>query len=73
MDDCREMVWDLVQSGVPVDSVDDVVHAVCPASGITIQNNMSPYSVGQIVFEGGIVAKMQLVHEIINAECEYYL
>lgn len=35
-----EMVWDLVQSGVPVDSVDDVIHGVCAAFGITVQDNM---------------------------------
>lgn len=66
------MVWDLVQSGVPVNSMDDVIHAVCSAFGITIQDNTSLHSVGRIVLKCGIAAKMQLVHEIMNAECEYY-
>ena len=70
MDDCREMVWDLVQSGVPMDSVDDVIHVVCAAFGITVTDNMSPRMVGQIILEGRIAAKMQLVHEIMNTECK---
>ena len=58
-----------MQSGVPVDSVDDVIHAVCAAFGITVTDNMSPQTVGWIILEGRIAAKMQLVHEIMNTEC----
>ena len=31
---------------------------------------MSPRTVGRIILEGGIAAKMQLVHEIMSTECK---
>lgn len=67
---CREMIRDLVENGVPVDRVNDVIHSVCDSFSIIVPDKVSPRSVSRIVLEGGFAAKMQLVHEIINANCE---
>lgn len=64
------MIRDLVENGVPVDRVNDVIHSVCDSFSIIVPDKVSPRSVSRIVLEGGFAAKMQLVHEIIHANCE---
>lgn len=64
---CREMIRDLVENGVPVDRVNDVIHSVCDSFSIIMLDKVSPWSVSRIVLEG---VKMQLVHKIIHANCE---
>jgi len=62
----REMVRELVQSGVPIAHVDDAIQAVSAGLGISVQDSISQRSAARIVLEGGIASKIQVGHEISN-------
>lgn len=54
---CREMVRELVQCGVSVERVDDVVHIVCGAFDVEVPDGISARSVSRIVLEGYVASK----------------
>lgn len=66
----RDTIRELIRLGVPVEHVDGVLRAVAGGLGITIQDSISARSVARIILEGGVAAKMQLAHLIINTDCE---
>jgi hypothetical protein len=67
-DGTRHIVRDLVQLGVPMENVSSALEAVAQGLGMKVKGHVSTRSVGRIVLEGGVAAKLQLVHEIEQAE-----
>ncbi|KAF8880977.1 hypothetical protein BD779DRAFT_1445829 [Infundibulicybe gibba] len=63
----RTMSRELVKLGVPVKNVSEAVHSVADGLSIAVTGDISTRSVGRLTLEGGIAAKLQLVHEIENA------
>ena len=63
-DPSRAMVRNLVQLGVPVANVEGAINAVSEQLGVSVQDSLSARTVSRIVLEGGVAAKLQLVHEI---------
>ena len=58
------MSHDLVNHfGVPVENVNDVIHAVAKPLGITVNGKISKRTVSWTVLEGSVAAKLQLVQE----------
>jgi len=66
-DTSREMVRDLVVSGVPLRNVDSVIQTVSHGVGVDLRDSIDKHSVSRIIHEGGLAAEMQLVQEIHNA------
>ena len=64
----REMVRELVQSGVPVGRIDDAIQAVSTGLGVAVSDSISRRSAARIVLEGGIASKIQIGHEIDNSK-----
>jgi hypothetical protein len=65
---CREMLRELQVLNVPVEKVNDVVHVVARGFGLKVKDKVSARAVGRIMWEGGIAAEIQLVHEIEQAK-----
>ncbi|KAF8871601.1 hypothetical protein BD779DRAFT_1453746, partial [Infundibulicybe gibba] len=63
----RTMSRELVKLGVPVKNVSEAVHSVADGLGIAVTGGISTRSVGRLTLEGGVAAKLQLVHKIENA------
>lgn len=63
----RTLCQKLAGCGVPADKVNEVIHAVCSAFHINVADNISPQTVLRAVVEGGIVAHLQIVDEMIRA------
>jgi hypothetical protein len=72
-DEARSMVRDLVQLGVPVENVNNVVHVVSEPLGVTVCGDISKRTVSRAVLEGGIAAKIQIAHEAHNAKSGLFL
>jgi hypothetical protein len=70
-DETRQIVRDLVQLGVPMENVSNTLETVARGLGVGIKGHISMHSVGRIVLEGGVAAKLQLVHEIENTQSAY--
>jgi hypothetical protein len=60
----RAMVHNLVQFGVPVEHVSDMIRAVTECLGITTEDDISLRSIGRMVLEGGIMSQVQVAEEI---------
>ena len=55
------MAHDLVNHlGVPVENVNDVIHAVAKPLGITVNGKISKRTVSWTVLEGSVAAKLHL-------------
>ena len=69
----REMVCELVQLNVPVANISSVVKVVNDSAGVTTNGLISQRTVSQIVLEGGVASKVQLVEEIwaVDSQCEF--
>lgn len=69
----RDIIRELIKLGVPVDHVDAVLQAIAESLGIVIKDHVSARSVSRIILEGGVAAKLQLAHMIINTDsmCDY--
>jgi hypothetical protein len=48
--------------------VSNVIHAVCKNAGVAVQGSMSRHTVSRAILEGGIAAKIQIGHELAQAE-----
>jgi hypothetical protein len=70
-EETRHIVRELVQLGVPMENVSNTLEAVAQGLGVGIKGHISTRSVGRIVLEGGVAAKLQLVHEIEQAQSAY--
>jgi hypothetical protein len=70
-EETRRIVRDLVQLGVPMENVSNTLETVAQGLGVEIKGHISMRSVGRIVLEGGVAAKLQLVHEIENTQSVY--
>ncbi|CAA7270142.1 unnamed protein product [Cyclocybe aegerita] len=60
----REMIMELSSARVPDSSIDSVIQTVGRWLGIHVCNAISERTVGRIIKEGGVAAKLQMVHEI---------
>ncbi|KAI0073102.1 hypothetical protein K474DRAFT_1711010 [Panus rudis PR-1116 ss-1] len=54
----RQMILDLIESGVPQGHVWDVFYRTAHGLGINVQGSFSTRSVGHIINEGGVVASL---------------
>jgi chromosome segregation ATPase len=70
-EETRDMVRNLVQLGVPMENVSSALKSVAEGLGVQVQGHVSTRSIGRIVLEGGVAAKLQLVHEIEHAPSAY--
>ena len=70
LDSTWDKIRELIKYGIPVEHVDDVFHVVAEEFGITIKDSISTHSVSQIILEGGVAAKLQIMHEIIHTNGE---
>lgn len=66
--DARALACDLVELGVPAHNVNSVIHTVTQPMGITVEGNISDWTVCCVVLEGGIAAQVQVVDEVHHAE-----
>ena len=64
----RELAHMLVSAGCSRGWVSNVIHAVCKNAGIAVQGSMSGCTVSRAILEGGIAAKIQIGHELAQAE-----
>lgn len=66
------VAWDLARvltkAGCSRDYVGKVISSVCKSAGIEVKGEMSRRTVGRAILEGGIAAKIQLAHEVLQAE-----
>jgi len=46
----------------------NVIHAICKSAGVAVQGSMSRHTVSRAILEGGIAAKIQICHELAQAE-----
>jgi hypothetical protein len=72
-EETRDIVCNLVQLGVPMETVSSALETVAEGLGVRVQGHVSTRSVGRIVLEGGVAAKLQLVHEIEQALSAYHV
>jgi hypothetical protein len=70
-DAIRSCVQDLVSLNVPVDNVCAIIAAVTEALNVKLVGNLSAWSVGRIVKEGGIKAQLQVVDELKQAQSAF--
>jgi hypothetical protein len=64
----RELARMLVSAGCSREYVSNVIHAVCKNAGVAVQGSMSRRTVSRAILEGGIAAKIQIGHELAQAE-----
>jgi len=64
----RELARMLVSAGCSREYVSNVIHAVCKSAGVAVQGSMSRCTVSRAILEGGIAAKIQIGHELAQAE-----
>ena len=64
----RELARMLVSAGCSRGYVSNVIHAVCKNAGVAVQGSMSRRTVSRAILEGGIAAKIQIGHELAQAE-----
>lgn len=64
----RELARMLVAAGCSREYVSNVIHAVCKSAGVAVQGSMSRRTVSRAILEGGIAAKVQIGHELAQAE-----
>src|SRR5882762_10257099 len=64
----RELARMLVSAGCSREYVSNVIHAVCKSAGVAVQGSMSRRTVSRAILEGGIAAKIQIGHELAQAE-----
>jgi hypothetical protein len=55
-----------------MENMSNTLKTVAQGLGVRIKGHISTCSVGRIVLEGGVAAKLQLVHEIENAQSAYF-
>ena len=64
----RELARTLVSAGCSREYVDNVIRAVCKNAGVTVQGKMSRRTVSRAILEGGVAAKIQIGHELAQAD-----
>ena len=64
----REMIRELSALNVAGTSVNAVIHTVGNWLGYKVEDAVSERTVGRIILEGGVAAKLQIVHEISSTE-----
>jgi hypothetical protein len=64
----RELARMLVLAGCSRGYVSNVIHAVCKSAGVAVKGSMSRRTVSRAILEGGIAAKIQIGHELAQAE-----
>ena len=69
----RELARMLVSTGCSRGYVSNVIHAVCKNAGVAVQGSMSGCTVSRAILEGGIAAKIQIGHELAQAEGKFLL
>ncbi|PBK79975.1 hypothetical protein ARMGADRAFT_977390, partial [Armillaria gallica] len=62
------MVRKLQILNVPVNNVDSVIHTVANGININVKDHISTKAARLIMLEGGVMAELQLVHEVQQAE-----
>lgn len=67
----RELARMLVSAGCSREYVSNVIHAVCKSAGVAVKGSMSRRTVSRAILEGGIAAKIQIGHELAQAEGMY--
>jgi hypothetical protein len=64
----QELARTLVSAGCSREYVDNVIRAVCKNAGVTVQGKMSRRTVSRAILEGGVAAKIQIGHELAQAD-----
>ncbi|KAH9848418.1 hypothetical protein C2E23DRAFT_739684 [Lenzites betulinus] len=63
----RDLIRDLVALGLKVSQIKGTISAVAQTAGTPVKGSISEHSVGRIVLEGGVYAKLQIAEDIVNA------
>ena len=69
----RALARDLVELGLKLSQVQEVIAAVAQTMGGSVVGKLSPRSVGRFVREGGVAAAMQIVEDIRAARSKHFL
>lgn len=67
----RLMTLNLIKDGVPRENLMGVINTVASGLGAEIQDSITECSMARIELEGLVASKLQLVHEIENAKCNF--
>lgn len=67
----RDIIREFVKLGMPAEHIGDALLAAAKGFGVSIGDWVSAWSISRIILEGGIAAKLQLAHEMINNDGKY--
>jgi hypothetical protein len=62
----RALVREFVHLNIPVENINKTIQSVSHTLGVVVDGTLSKRTASRIIREGGIAAKLQIVHEIEN-------